>query len=38
MREKRRRHFQNQTPLRIAVKSGNRGAIDYLQRIGAAKA
>ena len=33
-----RRHFQNQTPLRIALKSGNRGAIDYLQRIGAAKA
>ena len=33
-----RRHFQNQTPLGIALNSGNRGAIDYLQGIGAAKA
>ena len=33
-----RRHFQNQTPLGIALKSGNRGAIVYLREIGAAEA
>ena len=33
-----RRHFQNQTPLEIALKSGNRGAIAYLREIGAAEA
>ena len=33
-----RRHFQNQTPLGIALKSGNRGAIAYLQGIGASEA
>ena len=33
-----RRHFQNQTPLGIALKSGNRGAIAYLREIGAAEA
>ena len=32
-----RRHFQNQTPLGIALKSGNSGAIDYLRGIGAAE-
>lgn len=32
-----RRHFQNQTPLRIALKSRNRGAITYLRGIGAAE-
>ena len=33
-----RRHFQNQTPLGIALKSGNTGAIAYLRGIGAAEA
>lgn len=33
-----RRHFQNQTPLGIALKSGNRGAIVYLREIGATEA
>lgn len=33
-----RRYFQNQTPLGIALKSGNRGAIDYLRGIGATEA
>ena len=33
-----RRHFQNQTPLGTALKSGNRGAIAYLRGIGAAEA
>lgn len=33
-----RRHFQNQTPLGIALKSGNRGAITYLRGIDAAEA
>ena len=33
-----RRHFQDQTPLGIALKSGNRGAIAYLREIGAAEA
>lgn len=33
-----RRHFQNQTPLGIALKSGNRGAVTYLRGIGAAEA
>ena len=33
-----RRHFQNQTPLGIALKSGNRGAIAYLRGINAAEA
>lgn len=33
-----RRHFQNQTPLGIALKSGNTGAINYLSGIGAAEA
>ena len=33
-----RRHYQNQTPLGIALKSGNKGAIAYLQKIGAAAA
>ena len=33
-----RRHFQNQTPLGIALRSGNRGAIAYLRGIGAAEA
>ena len=32
-----RRHYQNQTPLGIALKSGNRGAIEYLHSIGAAE-
>ena len=32
-----RRHFQNQTPLGIALKSGNRGAITYLREIDAAE-
>lgn len=30
-----RRHYQNQTPLGIAIKSGNSGAISYLRGIGA---
>ena len=32
-----RRHYQNQTPLGIATKSGNSGAIMYLRGIGAAE-
>ena len=32
-----RRHYLNQTPLGIALKSGNRGAIEYLSGIGAAE-
>lgn len=32
-----RRHYQNQTPLGIALKSGNRGAITFLRGIGAAE-
>ena len=31
-----RRHFQHQTPLGIALESGNSGAIAYLREIGAA--
>ena len=31
------RHYQNQTPLRVALNSGNRGAIEYLSSIGAAE-
>ena len=30
-----RRHYLNQTPLGIALKSGNKGAIEYLSGIGA---
>ena len=33
-----RRHYQNQTPLRTALISGNRGAVVYLRGIGAAEA
>ena len=32
-----RRHYQNQTPLGIALKSGNKGAIEYLRSINAAE-
>ena len=32
-----RRHYQNQTPLGIAIGSGNSGAITYLRGIGAAE-
>ena len=32
-----RRHYLNQTPLGIALKSGNKGAIEYLSGIGAAE-
>lgn len=32
-----RRHYLNQTPLGIALKSGNEGAIEYLSGIGAAE-
>ena len=32
-----RRHYQNQTPLGIALKSGNKGAIEYLSSVGAAE-
>ena len=32
-----RRHYLNQTPLGIALKSGNKGAIEYLSSIGAAE-
>ncbi len=32
-----RRHYQNQTPLRTALISGNKGAITYLRGIGAAE-
>lgn len=32
-----RRHYLNQTPLGIALKSGNSGAVAYLRRIGAAE-
>ena len=31
------RHYLNQTPLGIALKSGNKGAIEYLSGIGAAE-
>ncbi len=32
-----RRHYLNQTPLGIALKSGNKGVIEYLSGIGAAE-
>lgn len=32
-----RRHYQHQTPLHVALNSGNRGAIEYLSTIGAAE-
>ena len=32
-----RRHFKNHTPLAVALESGNMGAIDFLQSIGASE-
>ena len=32
-----RRHFKKHTPLAVALESGNKGAIDFLQSIGASK-